>query len=261
MNKKIFNPQEWLQPAPNHSTAVPSRTPSDDIETITSRIETSAIDIAPTYAQWRDLGFALSDHLGEAGRSYYHRISRFHPDYTQENTDSQYDRCVRAHGSGITIKTFFQLAKEAGIQVSTRPDIIRLSKLSTSSPDKVDKPDNVIMPEKEEDLPTFSDKVHDHLPEYLKKIVAVADNDKDADILLLDSLTALSACLTKIIGIYDKRTIHPNLFTFITARASAGKGRLTLCRNLIDPIHEELRQLNEAEREEYKSKLNEYNAS
>lgn len=50
MNKKIFNPQEWLQPAPNHSTAVPSGTPSDDIETITFRIETSAIDIAPTYA-------------------------------------------------------------------------------------------------------------------------------------------------------------------------------------------------------------------
>lgn len=198
MNKKIFNPQEWLQSVPNHSTTVPSRTPSDDIETVTSRIETSAIDIAPTYAQWRDLGFALSDHLGEAGRSYYHRISRFHPDYTQENTDSQYDRCVRAHGSGITIKTFFQLAKEAGIQVSTRPDIIRLSKLSTSSPDKVDKPDNVIMPEKEEDLPTFSDKVHDHLPEYLKKIVAVADNDKDADILLLGSLTALSASCSSL---------------------------------------------------------------
>ena len=39
------------------------------------------------------------------------------------------------------------------------------------------------------------------------------------------------------------------------------KGRLTLCRNLIDPIHDELRQLNEAEREEYKSRLNEYNAS
>ena len=261
MNKKIFNPQEWLQPVPNHSTAVPSRTPSDDIETITTRIENNSVDIAPTYAQWRDLGFALSDQLGEAGRSYYHRISRFHPDYTPETTDTQYDRCLHAHGTGISIKTFFQLAKEAGIQVSTHPDIIRLSKLSTSSPDKLDKTDNVIIPEPEEELPTFSDKIRDHLPEYLKKIVAVADNDKDADILLLGSLTALSACLTKITGIYDKRIIHPNLFTFITARASAGKGRLTLCRNLIDPIHDELRRLNEAEREEYKSKLNEYNAS
>lgn len=178
MNKKIFNPQEWLQPVPNHSTAVPSRTPSDDIETITTRIENNSVDIAPTYAQWRDLGFALSDQLGEAGRSYYHRISRFHPDYTPETTDTQYDRCLHAHGTGISIKTFFQLAKEAGIQVSTHPDIIRLSKLSTSSPDKLDKTDNVIIPEPEEELPTFSDKIRDHLPEYLKKIVAVATTTK-----------------------------------------------------------------------------------
>ena len=64
MNKKIFNPQEWLHPVPNRSTAVASSTPSDDIETITTRIETASVDIAPTYAQWRDLGFALSDQLG-----------------------------------------------------------------------------------------------------------------------------------------------------------------------------------------------------
>ena len=60
----------------------------------------------------------------------------------------------------------------------------------------------------------------------------------------LRSPTALSACLTKITGIFDKRIINPNLFTFITARASAGKDRLTFCRNLIDLIHDELRQLN-----------------
>lgn len=169
---------------PNYGAVVPSRTPSDDIETVTSRIETASVDIAPTYAQWRDLGFALSDQLGEAGRSYYHRLSRLHPDYTPETTDTQYDRSLHAHGAGISIKTFFLLAKEAGIQVSTHPDIIRLSKLSTSSPDKLDKTDNVMIPEPEE-LPTFSDKIRNHLPEYLKKIFAVADNDKDADILLL----------------------------------------------------------------------------
>lgn len=56
----------------------------------------------------------------------------------------------------------------------------------------------MIIPEKEEDLPTFSDKIRDHLPEYLKKIVAVADNDKDADILLLGSLTALSASCSSL---------------------------------------------------------------
>ena len=274
MDKKIFDPAAWI-PAETRQSQQPAAaqtarkaasypqtaTPDDDIETVTARIEEAGADIAPTYAQWRDLGFALSDHLGEAGRSYYHRLSRFYPDYDAQNTDSQYDKCLRAHGTGVTIKTFFQLAKSAGVSVATKTDIIKLSQSSKLSGDKIDNSDNMIISEPEENLPTFSAAVKPHLPQILRRVIEVADNERDADILLLGSLTAFSACLTKIFGIYDKRIVYPNLFTFITARASAGKGRLTLCKNLIDPVHNELRELNEAEKMDYKNKLNEYNCS
>ncbi|MFR8805012.1 MAG: PriCT-2 domain-containing protein, partial [Anaerovoracaceae bacterium] len=39
--------------------------------------------------------------------------------YTSEECDKQYDRCLNAHGTGITIRTFFQLAKEHGISLIT----------------------------------------------------------------------------------------------------------------------------------------------
>lgn len=58
------------------------------------------------------------DALSENGRDYFHRISRFYPGYTEKEADAQYDKCLRAHGTGITIKTFFLLAKDAGISVS-----------------------------------------------------------------------------------------------------------------------------------------------
>jgi hypothetical protein len=58
-----------------------------DIETIITRIETAKIDIATQYADWRDLGFALAEKLGEGGRPYYHRLSQFHPTYTQKETN------------------------------------------------------------------------------------------------------------------------------------------------------------------------------
>ena len=93
MAKDKFNPEEWLnQPEPAaesrtsscHSApsshARPDRA-SDDIETITARIESSHTDITAGYDNWRDLGFALSEELGETGRDYFHRISRFNPDY------------------------------------------------------------------------------------------------------------------------------------------------------------------------------------
>jgi hypothetical protein len=39
--------------------------PKTDIETVTAHIEAAAVDIAPDYVDWRDLGFALADALGE----------------------------------------------------------------------------------------------------------------------------------------------------------------------------------------------------
>ena len=51
----------------------------EEIELLTVEIENKAIDIAPDYQSWRDLGFALSEELSENGREYFHRISRFYP--------------------------------------------------------------------------------------------------------------------------------------------------------------------------------------
>jgi hypothetical protein len=124
MSKKHFNPKEWQDNTqPNNS--VPSvekqkenfqlstfSLQSQDIEDVVSRIESSAIDIAPNYADWRDLGFALADALGENGRDYYQRLSRFYPNYSASETDKQFSSCLKAHGHGITIKTLFYLAKK-----------------------------------------------------------------------------------------------------------------------------------------------------
>ena len=111
------------------------------------------------------------------------------------------------------------------------------------------------------ELPTFSQEVADSLPDFLKKIVSISNSEADSDILLLGTLTVLSACMPHVRGVYDRRTVYPNLFLFVTARASSGKGRLNLCRHLVEPIHDRLREVNEAEVMEYKHKLAEYNAA
>ena len=114
MAKDKFNPEEWLnQPTDSNKAVIPGSTgdptptvmpdpdrASNDIETITQRIEARCLDITAGYDNWRDLGFALSEELGEIGRDYYHRISRFNPDYDQAETDKQYDRCLHAQRHG-----------------------------------------------------------------------------------------------------------------------------------------------------------------
>lgn len=39
------------------------------------------------------------------------------------------------------------------------------------------------------------------------------------------------------------REMFPNLFLFVTAQASAGKGLLTLCRHLAQTLHDSLKQI------------------
>ena len=258
MSKNKFNPNEWLNnqlSEPNIvSCSVPSTTIEQDIENVVSRIEASAIDIAPTYADWRDLGFALADALGENGRGYYQRLSRFYPNYTAAETDKQFSACLKAHGHGITIKTLFHLAKQAGISIC--------GNASGSLAKSQNSPKSPISPSEEieeiEDMPTFSQDIKDTLPSLLAQIVSRANSPEDADLLLLGSLTVFSACLPNVFGNYGGREVFPNLFLFVTAQASAGKGRLTLCRHLVQPIHESLKQLYAAEMEEYKRLQNEY---
>ena len=284
MTKKKFIVEEWLeQPSSTqqeiHSTTsvhIPQTSVGEDIETITQRIETSCIDITSGYDNWRDLGFALSEELGEAGRDYFHRISRFNSDYDHAEADKQYDRCLKAHGSGVTIKTFFQKAKEAGISISTGTKSAISAESAKSAPHRnadiksksaesltAEIAEIAETAEMEEiiELPTFSQEVADSLPDFLKKIVSISNSEADSDIILLGTLTVLSACMPHIRGVYDRRTVYPNLFLFVTARASSGKGRLNLCRHLVEPIHDRLREINEAEVMEYKHKLAEYNAA
>ena len=122
MNKKTFNPNEWLDEEPSISAEpkVDDLKPipvEQEIDELVSRVESAAIDIAPTYSDWRDLGFALADALGENGRGYYQRLSRFYSGYNEQETDRQYDKCVLGQTALISANQIARL----GAIVSMNP--------------------------------------------------------------------------------------------------------------------------------------------
>ncbi|HRZ97528.1 MAG TPA: DUF3987 domain-containing protein [Paludibacter sp.] len=280
MSKKTFNPADWTETNKTESKATANNKPvqstnpihplgggseGSDIETITQRIESTAVDIAPNYADWRDLGFALADELGESGRAYYHRLSRFYQDYNSTEADKQFDACLKAHGNGVSIKTFYHLAKAAGINVG-------IPKVKESKPNsKVEEKAEVEEMSDEELSPSpngegsgvrsFPPEIFDQLPDLLRRITVKGTSPEDKDILLLGSLVSMSSCLPNIYGVYAEREVFANLFLFVTAQASAGKGRLTLCRKLVEPIHKALREQNKVEFEIYQRELTEYAAA
>ena len=121
--------------------------------------------------------------------------------------------------------------------------------------------DNIVNIDEDLPLPTFSPDLQGTLPSFLEKVVSQSNSPEDADILILGTMSVIAACLPHIFGVYADRTVYPNLFLFVTAKASSGKGRLALCRYIVEPIHDRLREINEAETIEYKHKLAEYNAA
>ncbi len=91
------------------------------------------------------------------------------------------------------------------------------------------------------ELPTFTDRVCEKLPGILREVAAAGESPQETDALLLGADTVFSSCLPGVQGRYDGVTVFPNLFYFLTARAASGKGRIELCRLLIRPVHQRLK--------------------
>ncbi len=252
-------------PLPNYAMST-----ADAVEALTVLIERSGIDITANYGDWCNIGFALAQEFGAAGEAFFHRISAFYPNYDPKTASKQYLACLRHEvptgKAPVTIATLFYIAKSHGISLPIPPlreggrrsgEFFHTLKedFSARNPiaESAESAENSAEP-----LPTFSQSISDNLPTIMQRIVKSSVSDVDADILVLGSLTVMSACIPKVYGMYDGREVFANLFLFVTARASAGKGRLSLCRHLAEPIHQALRDKYDELKGQYESALAAY---
>ena len=98
----------------NKSTGTASKTDTEKVEAVIKLIEDHAVDITSSYEDWYRVAGALYSAFGESGRNYFHRISRFHHDYNQKNTDNKFNNC--ANMNKVTLSTFFHIADSYGIR-------------------------------------------------------------------------------------------------------------------------------------------------
>ncbi|WP_431137565.1 DUF3987 domain-containing protein [Psychroserpens mesophilus] len=247
---KIFNPKDWLavpeqkevpkKPINNNPTTVVA----NDIETYISTLEQSGIDITDTYEKWRDIGFAISEEYGEAGRDYYHRISRNYSGYDYKECDEQYNKCLQAKGHGISIATLYHHLHQVGIKPKQQQQVVEV----------LQQPE-----EEKQPLPTIPTTVYNNIPTFLQQVVQPSSSNEERDILLLGALTAFSACFPKLFGVYDQRKVFSNLYLFVTAPASAGKGRLNQIKNLVNPVHKQKREQSKTLKQQHQVEMATYN--
>jgi hypothetical protein len=108
---------------PKYSKSVDPDRLLQNIEACVEQIKLRGVDITGDYKQWVELGFALANTLGEAGREIYHAISVYSPTYGRGRTpDEQYTLCLhsKSQGSTIGIATFFKICKQHDILFSLK---------------------------------------------------------------------------------------------------------------------------------------------
>ena len=270
--KKKFEINHWLhqtEPKENPSTSKGPDSVSksedlavnnNDVETILQRLETSHTDITANYSDWRDIGFAFADEFGEAGRDYFHRVSRYYPGYSQSNCDKQYDNCLKSSGHGVTIKSFFHLAQQAGISlVTTQP---KTNPSASPRPDGLSKSPSVDLGVNEETIfntPKIATEVYSQLPEILRESCEMFADAIEKDVFLIGVITVISGCLPNIQGIYFDEPVSTHLYAFITAPAGSGKGKLKWAKYFGLKIHKTMVQQSIQEKEAYEQELENYN--
>ncbi|MEH1008940.1 DUF3987 domain-containing protein [Winogradskyella sp. ECml5-4] len=247
---KIFNPKDWLTvPEPKEVTKKPINNNStmvvvNDIETYINALGQSGIDITDTYDKWSDIGFAISEEYGEAGRDYYHRISKNYSGYDHKECDEQYNKCLQAKGHGISIATLYHHLHQVGIKPQQQQQVVEVLQQS----EEVKQP-----------LPTIPTTVYSNIPTFLQQVTQPSSSNEERDILLLGALTAFSACFPKLFGVYDQRKVFSNLYLFVTAPASAGKGRLNQIKNLVNPVHKQQREQSKILKQQHQVEMATYN--
>ena len=272
------------------SAEISAVTPSDEREKIMAvgqELLKMGANIADSYSDWLRLGFALADGLGSEGRDLFHKLSAASAKYREVDCEKKWQQCLAKGNGRTTVKTFYFMAKQAGVDLSEigrrfpsnplfpQPEGKELEYIGmVLSEDSLSLPQGEGSEESEgvevftdekanEDnggfSETFSDKINpDDLPLWLKEAADTQPEAEGKDKMILGTLTLLSGAAPNVYGVYDNRRIYAPFYTIISAPAAADKGQLTACRQLLMPIQLELDQENQKAQDDYQQQMAQY---
>lgn len=240
----------------------------ESLRRLTEAVETAGADIAPTYAEYVQLAFAIATDCGEAGREFFHRLCRTSAKYQREHAERIFSNALTTRHGEVHLGTAFHLAEMANVKLCNTEVMNnrRNTENTENTPSKVlthahvyNKVENDEPDESEEQLngsdpnqplPTFPEA---DWPKILLLIMSYATSPTLRDVMLLGALTAIGASMERYVRCpYAGKLQSPCLQSFIVAPSASGKGILSLIRLLVEPIHDEIRQQVAAEVKAYK---------
>ena len=240
----------------------------ESLRRLTEAVETAGADIAPTYAEYVQLAFAIATDCGEAGREFFHRLCRTSAKYQREHAERIFSNALTTRHGEVHLGTAFHLAEMANVKLCNTEVMNnrRNTENTENTPSKAlthahvyNKVENDEPDESEEllngsdpnqPLPIFPEA---DWPKILLLIMSYATSPTQRDVMLIGALTAIGASMERYVRCpYAGKLQSPCLQSFIVAPSASGKGILSLIRLLVEPIHDEIRQQVATEVKAYK---------
>lgn len=86
---------------------------------VTRELLRRGANIADDYGDYLKLGFALANGLGSDGRELYHELCSQSTKYREADCERKWQQCLRQTDGRTTIATFYNMAKQAGVDLSS----------------------------------------------------------------------------------------------------------------------------------------------
>ena len=284
-----FNPLEWAKKenAPQKSTvnnqtpaaAIGDWVPTDDyahFREVKDRIIRSGICITDDYNDWFRVLMAIANTYGENGRKDAEELSAMSAKFNQTEFDKKYDNCLGSSHNTISIGTFFQLAKDAGIDIHTsRQEVQAFAEIADSHrhTGNSKKHNSLIIKNNgiNENLGCecesansaneevelnfhsyFSEKIEEaDLCPFLRTVAKTMDTPEGKDKMILITLNMLSGVTPNYYSIYGNKVIYPPLYNIFYGPAGSLKGEIDDTKHLLTPLKLEVQA-------EYATAMNAY---
>jgi hypothetical protein len=127
-----FDPLEWAaksaeakkQPAkvnrqPSASQPLHPMEELAKARAVTRELVRRGANIADDYGDYLKLGFALANGLGNEGRELYHQLCSQSAKYNEGDCERKWQQCLSKTDGRTTIATFYNMAKQAGVDLSS----------------------------------------------------------------------------------------------------------------------------------------------
>lgn len=283
-NNNTFNPLDWAKKeyAPQKST-VTNHTQSasqggwantDDYtqaREVVNRLLSSGTCISDDYNDYLKVNFAFANGFGESGRGLAEEVCAMSSKFDATDFNKKYDNCLRTGNGSITIATFYQMARDAGVDIRTsRPQQEVVAKVASSHTyTETYQEDNYLIINKDikknnptdtcdiattatNRFPTFSDKI---APEdwcgFLQPVQGCMNDAQSKDKMTLSVINTISGAIPNYYAIYDERVIYPPLYFLFCGKAASRKGEIGLALKVLKALKREIQKAYHAEMEAY----------